>query len=465
MGNVQRSLIKNFSTIAAYRYSSFIINFVSSMIVARLINPEEFGVFVLISIVPNLALMFLDSGITSATIRTDKGDLYIEKIHFFMIIIGLFLSLIVAVLAYPVSLFYNERSFMWPAILISSTIFFQAITVVPQAKLSKDLRFNKVGLGILMRAILTSSITIVLAYFSFSYYALIIPLIIAPLIQYWFYNRSTRLRFKIVRWSTFKKVYLSLKSLIINISGFTFFNYWARNLDKLLAGKIYGEANAGTYNKAYSLLTLPLSMLTGVFNTVQLPTFVNLLNQQDKINEEYSNSLKLLSLIVCPISTILLFFPEEITLLFWGKDWIKVSSFLSMIAILLPLQTISSTSGEMFVLQKQEKRLASIGIVNALILIAFIFAGSFFSLEKILIYYTFSFIFINFPVLIFFGFYKTFKFSASQIFSSILIVWIILITLFLSSIFSPENVKYIAYVYVIYNVISIKHILRNIKNK
>jgi O-antigen/teichoic acid export membrane protein len=422
--SIQKSLLRDFSTIALFRYSSYIINFISSMFVARLISPEEYGIFIIVSIVPNFALMFLDSGISSAIIRSKESDEFNEQVHKFIITVGFLMTLLLLISCYPISVFYNNSEYITPILLISFTTFFHSLTIVPQSILSKALNFKTVGLGIFIQAITISSLTILLALIGFSYYSLILPIIFGSYAQYLFFNAKTKLKLKLVGWQEIKKTTLKLQSLLLNVSVFTLFNYWARNIDKLLAGKFFGEASAGIYGRAYSLLIFPLSMITGVFNSIQLPVFNNALQNNVDIAKGYAKSLITLNILTIPFSLVLLLFPTEVVTLLWGNQWSEVAKFLPLVGILVPLQVIASTSGQMFILYKAERNLAIIGVFNAVILILAIILGSFSGIYEILLYYSFSFCLIAFPALIYFGYVRVFRFSIKEISRSILLVWI-----------------------------------------
>src|SRR5690606_27975806 len=124
------------------------------------------------------------------------------------------------------------------------------------------------------------------------------------------YEYKLRFKFSVYALPYIKVSFRYTKSLIGSLIGFNLVNYWARNADNLLVGKLYGVNDLGIYNRAYSLLTLPLTLITGLMGTVLYPSLKKLKNDGGDIRVEYMYVLKVTRFLVFPVSFILLLFPH-----------------------------------------------------------------------------------------------------------------------------------------------------------
>ena len=236
----------------------------------------------------------------------------------------------------------------------------RSLITVPYGILLKNLRFNSLGSLELICTASEISLMIVLASLNFSYWALILPVIAGSTLRIIMYYKKTGIKFMIVRLNYLKVGFKKAKSIIGNLSGFTFMNYWARNSDNLIIGKYYGADSLGIYNRAYRLLRMVTGIMTGIFGKVLYPSLKDLQNKGGDINKEYLNLLGIISLLNFPISVVLIFFAEPMVRLLWSERWIAVAELLPYIGILILTQTLNSTTGNIYILLGKEKVLMRI---------------------------------------------------------------------------------------------------------
>ena len=173
-----------------------------------------------------------------------------------------------------------------------------------------------------------------------------------------------------------------------------------------------------------------------------MPNFQKLQTEKQDVKKEYIFFLKTISLLAFPICCLFLLVPHELCTLLWGKSWKQVGDYLPFIGILLLMQSMTSTTGSMFVIYHKEKALFVMGTINALIMIAAIIMGAQFSALSILTYYSFAFIFLCIPITLIWGYRKSYSFSWVEICD----VWsfdlIYCMIIFLSLIFNQPYVIY-----------------------
>ena len=103
---------------------------------------------------------------------------------------------------------------------------------------------------------------------------------------------------------------------------FNVINYFSRNLDKLLIGKYMGMSDLGYYEKSYRLMMLPLQNITQVITPVMHPIFSDFQDDKGKLATSYERILRFLAFIGLPLSVLLFFTAEEVTLIIFGDQWL-----------------------------------------------------------------------------------------------------------------------------------------------
>ncbi len=287
--------------------------------------------------------------------------------------------------------------------------------------MQKYLFFSSLGKYLAMGQVVASLVAISMAYFGYSYWALIFSQILGAICQAVLIIFRMPIKFKIITFVELKETYLEVSSLIKNITGFNTINYWARNADNLLIGKIYGEDTLGIYNYAYKLLMLPQGIISSVFSQTFLPSFKKSLseNKDFDFQKEVISLLGGVSIVVFPVSLIFLLCPEFLVMLIAGEAWMEVAVYLPYFGLLLVQQSMISFTGYIFVLLNAENALFKIGVVNAIILVVAIVIGGLISVEMLVLCYLTSYSLIAVPILLKFGFVDKLGFG-----KNIYIYWI-----------------------------------------
>jgi O-antigen/teichoic acid export membrane protein len=407
----KKSFFKNVLISGGYNYLAQGITFLSTIILARLLSPQNYGVVGLITVFTGFISVFSDSGISLAVIKSDYGHTYHKALDNIAMYMGVGLFLITSIIAYPLGLFYGNNHIVIPTIILATTFILKSLVIVRMALLSKNLEFGFLGKVILLNTLITIVLTVALAYYGAEYYSLIIPQVVVALINIPIFESKVKLKYSLCSFRNIKVAFRYTKGIIGSLIGFNVINYWARNSDNLIVGKVYGVGDLGIYNRAYSLLTLPLTLISGLMGTVLYPSLKKLKNEGGEIHSEYLFVLKLITFIVFPISFIFIIFPHPLVLLLWGKSWVKVGDLLPYFGLLILSQSLLSTSGNILVLQGKEKALMYSGWVGAFFIILSIILGSLISLVSIAQFYSIFFIVLVLPFNIVYVFYKSLKFD------------------------------------------------------
>jgi len=411
----RKSLFKNIVILGSYSYTTQIIAFLGTIVLSRLLLPEEYGFVALITVFTGFISQFSDAGLSYIIIRSDFREQFYKMMHYLSFVIGVILFVVVVSLAYTISLFYKDSALILPTIVMSLNFILRSLITVPYGILSKKLRFNSLGSIELICSTIEVALMIILAYFKFSYWALIFPSILGSIVRIILFYQKTGLKFRLLKRKYLIVGFRKAKSIIGNLTGFNMLNYWSRNTDNLIIGKYYGADSLGIYNRAYKLLNMVTGIMTSLFGKVLYPSLKDLSTKGGDVNKEYLNLLGIISLINFPVAMIFIFFSEPLVRILWSETWIKVAELLPFIGILILTQTLNSTTGNIFILLGKERTLFRIGIPTSIVVILAIVGGAFISYVHVLIFYTIAIVCIDIPVVLYYGFKKAFGFETKVI--------------------------------------------------
>jgi O-antigen/teichoic acid export membrane protein len=413
----KKTLLKNILVSGGYNYLSQAISFLSSIIVSRLLTPESYGFVGIIAVFTGFLSIFSDSGISLAVIRSTYQYTYYKAVDTLALFVGTSLCLTTCLLAYPISLFFRNSALILPTIIMSFTFILRSMTLVRGALIVKQMKFAWSGLISLKTTIFTVLGTILLAYSGAGYWSLVIPQTLSGLVMLFLQERKLKFGFHFYSKRYIAVAFRQTRKTIGNLMGFNVVNYWSRNADNLLVGRMYGTNDLGIYARAYNLLTFPLSLITGLIGTVLFPSLNKIKDSDEAVRKEYLFILKLIGFISFPVAFVLLLFSDKLVYLLWGEAWMGVAVFLPYFGLLLLSQSLLSTIGNILVLMKREEVLRISGWISAAIILSAIIFGASISLVAIAQFYSLAFIAVVLPYHLIFVYIRVLKFSPGAMIS------------------------------------------------
>lgn len=433
MSSTKKQLLSGVFYTAIAKYSGIVISLVIAGILARLIEPEDFGVVAIATVIISFFGIFSDLGIAPAIIQYKELSIKdLSNIFSFTLWLGLSMSILFFFCSWPISHFYQNKTLQIICQLLSLNLFFAAANIVPNALLYKDKEFKFIAYRSLIIQISGGSLAIFAAFWGAGLYALIINPILSSILLFIISYRKKPQKLsrtwgiqsmrKILRFSSYQFM-------------FNVINYFSRNLDKLLIGKYMNMVSLGYYEKSYRLMMLPLQNITHVISPVMHPIFSDFQNDLLRLSTSYNKVVRFLAYIGFPLSVLLWFCSREIVLIIFGEQWIPSVPIFQILSLSVGVQVILSTSGSIFQAANDTKSLFVCGLFSTLLNIIGILSGIFFfkTLEAVAwcICITFT---INFIQCYIWMFNITFKQSSlifwKQFLSPILLTGILIACLF-----------------------------------
>ena len=351
----------------------YLLRIISTIILARILTPSDFGLVAMVGVLINLVTMFKDIGLSMATIqKSEINHNQISNLFWINVLIGFLIALFVSAISPIISWFYGEQRLIGITISLGSTFIFFGLTAQHHALLKRQMRFFLIGIVEISAMLLSALISILLAlqgegYWSIVFREIFLSAFIA--IGVWI----------VCKWRPgFPKKDVSVKEMLMfggNITISNLIRYFGNNSDKLLLGKFYGSNPLGLYKKAFDLLMLPIAQIGTPLLTVSTPTLSRLQDKPLQFKLFYLKLVSIIAFITMPLTAFLAVCAQETILFLLGPKWIDAAPIFKMLSIAAFLKPIMDTRGILLISLGKSKRFLINQIFTSTILVIAFIAG------------------------------------------------------------------------------------------
>ncbi len=376
MSSTKQQLFSGVFYTALAKYSGIFISLGVAAVLGRLISPEDFGVMAIATVIIAFFGLVTDMGISPAIIQhKDLTDDDLSGIFSFTVWSGIGLAVLFFAASWPIGYFYDSDMLRLLCQLLSVNLFFASITIVPGALFYRNKEFKYVAIRGFVIQVSTGVISIAAALLGAGLYALIITPILSSILMFGLsvYRYPQRIRLT-TGWTPLRKIFsYSAYQLMFSV-----INYFSRNLDKLLVGKVLNLSDLGYYEKSYRLMMLPLQNITQVITPVMHPIFSDFRDDLQRLGASYERIVRLLAFLGLPLSVLLFFTAEEAMLLLFGDQWGPSVPVYQALTLSVGVQIILSSSGSIFQAAGDTRSLFICGLFSAVLNVAGMLAGIFY---------------------------------------------------------------------------------------
>jgi O-antigen/teichoic acid export membrane protein len=297
----------------------FVLTTGSTMILARLLTPEDFGLQGMVLAMTGFVSLFSDIGLSTATVQRDAiTHEQTSTLFWINVALGVVLAILVALLAPGLVHFYHEPRLFWMAIGAAWTFLISGFGVQHSALLVREMRFTTLAKIQISSLAVSSAVGIGMAASGYGYRALIGSIVVAPVITVcgmWFAvrwipglpRRGYELRSALHFGGT-----LTLNNLVV---------YLGYNVEKILLGRFWGAAALGLYGRAYSLVNLPTTQLHTAIYTVAFPAFSRLQVDPQRLRNSFLKVYAAVVSLSIPVTLCCILFAEEMIRIALGAKW------------------------------------------------------------------------------------------------------------------------------------------------
>jgi len=338
----------------------------STMILARILTPNDYGVMAMVGAITGFASLFLNLGLSVATVqRAEINHIQVSTLFWINAGMGVLLMLMVAGLSPAVAWFYDNHELTWVALAMSVVFLFNGLAVQHNALLNRQMRFFAMAVIQVVALIFGILVAIFAALQGLGYWALVLNQIAIS----FFTLLATWLS---VGWIPgLPRRNAGVRPMIMfgsGLVGFNIVNYFARNLDNILIGRFHGSGALGFYDKAYQLLMMPIRNLRDPMNRVAMPALSRLQNEPENYRNYYMKFVSILAFVSMPLVTFLFVCSDQIINIILGPQWGESVELFRILALVAFIQPVASTRGLVLISKGRTRRYFILGVAGAVVM-------------------------------------------------------------------------------------------------
>ena len=315
-GNI---ILSNFIWRFAERCGAKIVQFVVSIVLARLLLPETFGTVALVLVIAQIFQVFVDSGLGNALIqKKDADDLDFSSVFWFNLVWCLILYWCVFFLAPFVSLFYKDVTLTPVIRVLCITIIVSGLKNVQQAYVSRTMQFKKFFFATLGGTIISAFVGIGLALLNFGVWAIVAQKLVNLSIDTMVLWITVKWRPKLI--FSFER----LKELISygwKLLAAALLNTIYSNIRQLIIGRMYTTSDLGFYNQGEKFPDVIASNITASIDSVLLPSMSKEQDNREKVKGMTRRAISISTYILAPLMIGLAFCSHSVVGLLLTEKW------------------------------------------------------------------------------------------------------------------------------------------------
>lgn len=354
------------------------ITFIVSIILARLLNPDEYGLIGILSIFISIFNVIVDSGFTNALIRKqDLTEKDYSTVFYTNLIVSVFMALALFFCSKPIASFFERVELIALTRVMSCIVVINALCIVQKARTTKAIDFKTQTKVTAIASIASGIIGISMAFMGFGVWALVGQQISAQLLTtvfFWLFNRwIPKLIFS---WESFKEMWSFgwriLASSLIDTA-------W-KEIYQVVIGKCYTPATLGLYTRSKQFADLCSSNLTTVIHRVSYPVLSSIQDDRARLKAAYKRVIKTTMLPTFVLMLGMAACAKPMILCLIGEKWVDCVPMLQIICTFGMLYPLHAINLNMLQVQGRSDLFLRLEIIKKIIAIGPLLLGIFISI-------------------------------------------------------------------------------------
>lgn len=325
----RKSVVGGVAAVSA-QGAKFVVQTATTVVLARLLSPEDFGLQGMVLVVIGFLGLFRDAGLGMATVqRLEVTHEQTSTLFWINVAVGAMLATLCAALAPVLAAFYHEPRLYWIAVVSGATFMFNGLAAQHGALLRRGMRFvTQAKIDVLSLAV-GSGTGIVMALLGCRYWSLVGMAMVNSIVG----AAGVLLA---VAWLPGPPRRRSGIRSMLHFGGLatcnSFVVFLAWNAEKLLLGRVWGADALGLYGRAFQLVTLPVEQLNTAVTGVALPALSWLQHDAKRLARSFLRGFSLLISSTIPITITCALFAEEIVRIVLGPKWMEATPIFRLLA-------------------------------------------------------------------------------------------------------------------------------------
>lgn len=323
-----------------------IVTILSTIVVARILSPGDYGVVAMVAPVTAFLLLFQNLGLSQAAIQAKTLDDHQSNALFWLnMAASAAIMLVLLALSPVVAWFYHDPRPGYVTAASALTVLLSGSAIQHMALLNREMRFARLSAIDIATSLVGFAATVLAAFILRSYWALWIGTFVGSLVGRSLVWRSSR-------WRPSLKVSFAESWHLVrfggSITGFNLINFLIRNLDNILIGRVWGPGALGLYDRSYRLMMFPLQNINAPLGRVVLPVLARLRDEPERYRRCYLLILRGLTLATIPAIAVAVATSDRLIPFLLGPRWSAASPIFFWLSLAAFLQPVGNSTGWLF---------------------------------------------------------------------------------------------------------------------
>lgn len=344
----------------------------STILLARLLNPHDYGLVAMVFALVGFAPMLIDLGTTDATVQKKRiTHVDVSALFWLKVAIASILTLLLAGGSGFIASFYGEPALTGIALVSSLSFILAALSTQHFALMRRAMQFQRVAIIDISSNVISSIVAIAMAFTGWGYWALVAKLILTSGLSAvgawvscpWLPGRPR-----------FTPEVKDMLGFGMGVTGFTMTDYLARSADRILLGYFYGAGPLGYFQNAFLLYDNLLSLFTQLHD-VAVASLSKLRNTVDELKRSWAAALSSLSFFSTLAFAVLAVTGQDFVVILLGEKWAPAGPLLCIFAVRGIAHVVERTLGWLHVAAGRSDRWMRWGFFSALFQLVALLAG------------------------------------------------------------------------------------------
>jgi len=330
------------------------LQFLSMIILARILMPEDFGLVAAIAPLVAFITLFQDIGLQQSVVqRKEITPDQLTRIFWMMVLLGIGCALVVVLISPGIANFYGDTRLTSLSMVSALPLLINSVGALPMSLMTRNFQFINLSIIVIVANVAGFVAAMAGAYMGIEYWVLVLMPVTIALV-------TTIGVFSACGWRP-DKPRIGLEKEILhfgaNLTGFNVLNFFARNLDNILIGRYAGSTQLGYYDFAYKLMLFPIRNINDPVARVIIPILSRVQDDKERLRSIYLRTIGLIALVTVPGIAAVTIVAEEVIVLLMGEKWLPIVPVFSWLGIISMLQVLGNSTGWLFISQGKTKEM------------------------------------------------------------------------------------------------------------
>ena len=326
----------------AEKIGSMLMQMVVSIVVARLLMPEDFGVLAILTFFTALMAVVVDSGFSQTLIRkTEPTESDYKSVFLFNVVTSLVLYAVMTALSPAIAAYYNLPVISKIAPVLFLLLPVNALTVIQNTIFARQFRFATLSRINFASATIAGVTAITMAWCGFGVWSLVaqrLAQVTVKAVLLWWrgdWRCKGRFDFSALR---------AMSGFSFRLMGTDIISYLYNNIAQLFIGKMHSATTLGYYNQAQKLKELPVTSVVQSFQSVTYPALANVKGDKQKFADSYLRVLAITAAVIAPVMVGMVAVADDMFMLMLGQRWMPTVPYfkiLSLAGLFYPISMIA----------------------------------------------------------------------------------------------------------------------------